>query len=493
VAYVKGVLHVRIFDANGKEFFYKSEDEIIEQAETDGEPRNRIDELRTQIRELKDLGRRLIPLRERPRSEEVEVLAAVSSLVGSTPQDFYLKKDQANAGKRLSEIAFTPSRRYSGDSWILGQVCGSQKGQDEIVRDEIVRVAKGIVRFGGEGVMDRKGIPVLQIGELLAVDRRETEAYRGIQATIEEYIQQIAEHTRRLAKVPLKPLNLAVFGPPGSGKTFGIRQMAEAAQKHGGGEAIEKKEFNLSQFDQPDALHGALHQVRDLRLEGKLPLVVWDEFDTTLDEHPLGWLRYFLAPMWDGRFEQRDVTHPVGPCIFVFAGGTCSSREEFEKKSKAAWATSAKAPDFISRLHGFLDVLGPNPQPNEARDPLYLIRRAFLLRSLFERHAGQLFTKTDRAHRELRIDNGVLNALLRAGSYLRGARSIQILITTSALAGKREFDLSSLPAESALKLHINNVHEFMCLLNEDDQRPRSPAGRTPSAGGRPPGHAVGRS
>jgi hypothetical protein len=40
---------------------------------------------------------------------------------------------------------------------------------------------------------------------------------------------------------------------------------------------IEPKEFNLPQFQQPRELFGAFHQVRDVSLSGKMPLVFWDE------------------------------------------------------------------------------------------------------------------------------------------------------------------------------------------------------------------------
>ena len=34
--------------------------------------------------------------------------------------------------------------------------------------------------------------------------------------------------------------------------------------------------------------------MRDEALRGKIPLVFWDEFDSSLEGMPLGWLRYFL-------------------------------------------------------------------------------------------------------------------------------------------------------------------------------------------------------
>ena len=111
--------------------------------------------------------------------------------------------------------------------------------------------------------------------------------------------------------------------------------------------------------------------MRDIGLSGKIPLVFWDEFDTSLEETPLGWLRYFLAPMQDGKFQEGQINHPIGRAIFVFAGGTSSSMAEFDKGTEENFK-SAKGPDFVSRLKGYINVLGPNPVKGRAGDPATL-------------------------------------------------------------------------------------------------------------------------
>ena len=50
-------------------------------------------------------------------------------------------------------------------------------------------------------------------------------------------------------------------------------------------------EFNLSQFDSAEDLIGAFHQVRDRVLQGFIPVVFRDEFDS----QNLKWLRSLLA------------------------------------------------------------------------------------------------------------------------------------------------------------------------------------------------------
>jgi hypothetical protein len=315
--------------------------------------------------------------------------------------------------------------------------------------DTLDQVADKIVLEGVESVLE--GVPLGQFGKLLTVDRREIEAFRSIRALISEYCSQ---------RNPKRPLSIAVFGAPGAGKSFGIIEVANSLTLNA---PVEKREFNLSQFGSPDEILDALHQVRDVVLSGGIPLVFWDEFDTALNQEPLGWLRYFLAPMQDGKFQQGQITHPIGRAIFVFAGGTSEKMEVFDRGAGDEDFKAVKGPDFVSRLKGFVDVLGPNPQLRSS-DPYYLIRRAILLRSILARDARHLFGKT--AGRDvLQIDTGVLRALLQTKRYKHGVRSMESIIAMSALAGKRRFDRSALPAEAQLELHVD-AQDFLAQLQK---------------------------
>ncbi len=311
------------------------------------------------------------------------------------------------------------------------------------------QVALEIVLEGPETALH--GVPWGQFGNLFTVDRQEIESYRCIRNLVGEYAEQ---------KLASRPLSIAVFGTPGSGKSFGVTEMARALLPG----LIEPITFNLSQFDSISDLVAAFHQVRDVGLSGRIPLVFWDEFDTALGSTPLGWLRYFLAPMQDGRFQEGQINHPIGRAIFVFAGGTSASMEEFDQGTMPAFKL-AKGPDFISRLKGYINVLGPNPvKGSPGRDPYFLIRRAILLRSSLKRGAPQLFEK--RGGKELlSIDRGVLRALLNIDHYKHGARSIESLLAMSQLSGKSRFERSCLPSESQLDLHVDG-RRFLSLVQQ---------------------------
>lgn len=295
------------------------------------------------------------------------------------------------------------------------------------------------------------GIPVERVGAWTSVDRIEIESLRGVRNIMQEYVEQRAH-----GDGGSQPLSIAVFGPPGAGKTFAIRQLATVLVP----ELPRVLEFNLSQLRSESDLHGALHRVRDAALEGALPLVFWDEFDAPFQGQALGWLAHFLAPMEDGRFRDRGGFHPVGPAIFVFAGGTSPRFQDFVAYRDERSERAAKKPDFISRLRGYIDVNGPNPQG--ADDVAWPLRRALLLRSVIAHRAPQTMTPAPGGLR-LEIDAGVLRAFLRVGEYIHGARSMAAIVGMSALSGKPRFERGSLPARQQLGLHVD-ADEFLRLV-----------------------------
>ncbi len=315
-------------------------------------------------------------------------------------------------------------------------------GLDPVARDTVLNGPDAALR----------DVPLGRFGRLVTVDRREIESYRSVRNVIAEYCGSAQN----------KPMSVAVFGPPGSGKSFGVEEIANSIRPG----AVKAMTFNLSQFGGQENLLDALHQVRDVGLMGRIPLVFWDEFDTELDRQPLGWLRYFLAPMQDGVFQHGQITHPIGRAIFVFAGGTCKRMEDFDKGSGDAGFRGAKGPDFVSRLRGYIDIMGPNRQAElrSGSDQFYLLRRAILLRSTLQRLAPSLFSKAD-GNGRLNIDTGVLRALLMISEYRYGARSIGAIVAMSQLKGQRRFERSCLPAEDQLDLHVNG-REFLALVQQ---------------------------
>lgn len=341
-----------------------------------------------------------------------------------------------------------PDPTATGDGATAWTILGAQH------RDRTLTTAEDVALHGVKHSLH--DVPIAEYGGLQTVDRQEIEELRSISTLILEYARE-----RRSEQ----PLSIAVFGPPGAGKSFGIKQVVKAVLP--GQVAI--LEFNLSQLDGPASLHDAFHQVRDAGLRGVLPLVFWDEFDTRLLGQDLGWLRYFLSPMQDGTFQQGQLVHPIGRAIFVFAGGINASMERFTRDLTSDEIRKVKLPDFVGRLKGHLDVLGPDPRQPGGRtevgaDAHYQLRRAIPLRAILRRLHPQLFPPNG-AGGELQIDRGILRALLTVSQYRHGIRSMESVVAMSALHGRIRFERSSLPAESQLDLHVDG-NEFMALVQQ---------------------------
>lgn len=330
------------------------------------------------------------------------------------------------------------------------------------VDEPLYGAARRVALYGTSALT---AIPLAQFGKFLTVDRDEIEALRNISKLIRDYKDK--------GKAETKPLSLAVFGPPGAGKSFAIKQIAEGIF----GTEVPILEFNLSQFDDMQDLIGAFHQVRDKALEGHIPVVFWDEFDSGKYK----WLQYLLAPMQDGKFQQGQLTHPIGKCVFIFAGATSYDFENFGPRVDDAeeWSDFKllKGPDFTSRLHGYLNVLGPNRRqscrwkagPNKSKvavwtedpsDICFPVRRAVLLRAVLG-YMGK------RRRDRLEMDHGLLAAMLETPGYSHGARSLERIANTLCLSKDCSFQRSDLPADEVVAMNLD-VGPFMQIASQDE-------------------------
>ncbi|SDU13810.1 hypothetical protein [Stappia sp. ES.058] len=287
-------------------------------------------------------------------------------------------------------------------------------------------LAESIVRNGLRVLSD---VPSARFGKFFTVDRTEIEGYRAINRLIRGYLKDTGA---------TKPLSIAVFGPPGAGKSFGIKQMVEPLK-------LEEKVFNLSEATADD-LPGFFHEIRDENLKGRTPLCFFDEFDS----HKLSLVKHFLAPMQDGTFREGARLHPIGRGLFVFAGGTSHTFRDLA--SKAPKEPELKLTDFVSRLSGHIDVRGPDRGDNGSDDD-HILRRAILLRSLLEQNAASIIDTTTG---EASVDDGVLNAFLMVPAFRHGARSMEKIIQMSTLGPQASrYAVSDLPETDQLDMHVD--------------------------------------
>ncbi|KAE8334578.1 hypothetical protein BDV24DRAFT_170051 [Aspergillus arachidicola] len=350
--------------------------------------------------------------------------------------------------------------------------------------------------LGKEIVNGKKGIdtllskaPIAKFGDVVTADRWEIKQFNQVSRGVEDY----------LTSTNKTPYSIGVFGAPGSGKSFMIKQIVKGITEkltNGGSNKYPVLNYNLSQLLNYSDLLVNFQTIRDNTVSGRIPIVYFDEFDATLNGE-LGWLKFFLAPMQDGEFSEHGTSRPIGQAIFVFIGGTTSTFDEFQndlvqiipgavdtvqvylqhsppsstvtspppslpygewrkelevnRRKKAA--KSVKKPDFISRLSAHLDIQGYDKPSGD--DHSYMIKRAILLRSILERE-----TKPEPP---LKMDDLVLKGLLKVGAFENGARSIEHMLKRFRRAEGR-ISPSPLPPDDFLKVHVNEV-EFKNLIN----------------------------
>jgi hypothetical protein len=310
----------------------------------------------------------------------------------------------------------SPNRRTSGSDPLLRQalkIIDCKYGT--AAAEQSIRI-RGVTRFG----------------ELFLFTEDERVQMMTVRDLIERYVDRSA---------PPRPLSLAVFGPPGSGKSFAVKQILKSVEQESN-LRLSRVDVNLTQIPDANALGKVLaHAGRST--DDTVPVFFFDEFDGPKDGAPFGWLAWFLAPMQDGEFVYDGDIIPLRRAVYIFAGGTAATLEQFSDFERLPEFRRAKGPDFISRLRGFLDMYGPNAEPR-------LLRRAVLFRAELMGRARHTQAMQFRPDREL------MEALLQVGRYRHGARSIAALVELSNIDERRRlFRWDGLPKDHLLRLHID--------------------------------------
>ena len=222
---------------------------------------------------------------------------------------------------------------------ILDEFCQRQDGG-------YLAVAEEIVLDGPERLF--KNVPVCRYRDLSTVDLDEIENYHAIKTLMEEYVYAYDHPLRTESNMP--PISIAVFGPPGSGKSFGVKQIAKSQDR------FRISSLNLSQYSSSAELFAALNAA--LVYENNLiPLIFFDEFDSELDGVSRGWLKYFLSPMQDGEYTLDGRTLAINGAIFVFAGGTAASFPAFlpDDEEKMGRIPACERARFCQPLKRYLE------------------------------------------------------------------------------------------------------------------------------------------
>lgn len=329
----------------------------------------------------------------------------------------------------------------------------------------VLEIAESIVLHGVDNTLNcNKKIndigrpvaaPILKIEEknddpnpLVIIDRRELESYRAVRKMLYAAVK---------GKTEKKPLSIAVFGPPGSGKTFIIKKLIRnVGVKEGDFEII-----NIAQLENAKSLEV---KINETELKPSPRVLFFDEFDSEFEKNSLGWLKIFLMIMDDYSIKRKELLNERaksndglgGNDIYIFAGGTSNTYEDFSREEQSVSETERarfkelKGPDFVSRLRGHINILGPNPI-NEW-DQAYMIRRAVIMRSI-------LLEKINKEIIQNNIGREFIRGLLRVSSFKHGSRSLEAIISMSSRIGgdeKGRYVSSALPEFPQLNMHVNS-------------------------------------
>jgi hypothetical protein len=329
-----------------------------------------------------------------------------------------------------------------------GSVLVSSRSSARALRE----CAMAILERGAVAALEDKGLPYEEIGDYVLINSAEIDAFRALRQLLRRHIKDVRA---------TKPFNLAVFGAPGSGKSFGVEQVAASLKQEGVSEAGLTLKLNLSQFRGPQDLCRAFHRVRNELLGGHVPLVFFDEFDCAANGEPYGWLKLFLAPMQDGKFVDGESEFNLGRPIFVFAGGTNRSFREMSGRVRGADFVAAKGPDFVSRLRWHVDIAGIDaPENANGADGVHELRRAILIRGLLERR--RLWRKGDK---QMPLDEGLARAFLEVSRFRHGARSIEAILSMCSGESGRQLRVMDLPPADLLDMHVD-AREFLQRARE---------------------------
>ena len=136
------------------------------------------------------------------------------------------------------------------------------------------------------------------------------------------------------------------------------------------------------------------------------------------------------------------------------------------KEEQKAYFSSIKGPDFVSRLRGHIDILGPNRVDDF--DDTYVIRRALLLRSFLLERFGLKDSNDKEANLINYVDPPIIKAMLKVSSFKHGARSMRAIVNMSMTVGGSggKIVCSTLPTLPQINMHVNGKEFLDMVISE---------------------------
>ncbi|KAF2773049.1 hypothetical protein EJ03DRAFT_380299 [Teratosphaeria nubilosa] len=360
--------------------------------------------------------------------------------------DYPIKEIMENLSldRQHAAVSIPSSKISSGEKWAIF----------DSVTGDTAELARQIVILGPEKAL--AACPVQQFNQLLTVARSEQESLRAIVEAITE---------RLVSKSPL-PTSIGLIGPAGSGKKFTASNVADHIVQ---GSPAVKLTYNARLLKSEDLI-AACHTIRDHTASGELAIVSFENFEAVLEAGG-DLLDAFLGVMRDGKFTDHGHVRNLGSPLIYFLvnqdGSALTSTPTPLSPTAPSLPPSKPAFDeslLLDYLHGVVRVPGPNQRSGD--DRVFCIRRAIMLRHILEQKHPHL----QGSNGHIRIEEGVLHALLLVPAYKHGLHSLEKIISTSRLSGRTKFDVAALPPEEQITLHVDG-RIFMSYLRAPKLQP----------------------
>ncbi len=195
---------------------------------------------------------------------------------------------------------------------------------------------------------------------------------------IREVVETVTKYTQDESLV--RPLNFLLVAPPGAGKSQLVKSIVNKLV----GSPVGLVSFNMATMESKDELVRVLDAARNLVVDGKLPLVFLDEFDSSEKHYPL-----LLPLLWDGELGVAHRDLRIGRSVFFLAGSRPSLLGRLEQARSIFTAEGGgpaedhddKLVDVFSRMNGKVvqvpSLKGVSAVADKVTIAMHLLRRRF--------------------------------------------------------------------------------------------------------------------
>ena len=141
----------------------------------------------------------------------------------------------------------------------------------------------------------------IDVGKELYLSTRTLPGYATLDWEHRQSILSIMDKIQRYSSdhTIKRPLNFLMLASPGSGKSYFVKSIAKAIKNVD----VDTVVFNMANISSISDFTGAIDQVRNIKIQDKLPIIFLDEFDAKDD-----YIIYFIATVI--RWRDTDRTSP---------------------------------------------------------------------------------------------------------------------------------------------------------------------------------------